>query len=82
VITKDQASNLVGLPEPDFDNSGDITIQLADNSNNTVSDKQLIKIKSPKMAQHNPFATLKYAVEAVALFRRKKYPFKLFYRGM
>jgi len=27
VIAKDQASNLIDSPKPDFDNSGDITIQ-------------------------------------------------------
>jgi len=36
-----QASNLVGLPEPDFDDSRDIILQPMDNSNNIISDKQL-----------------------------------------
>jgi len=76
-IAKDQTNEFVGSPEPDFDDSGDITIQPADNFNNTISDKQLIKSKTSKIAHNNPLATLKYAVEA--LFRRKKYPFKLFY---
>jgi len=42
VIAKNQASNLINSPEPDFDNFENITIQPADNSTNTISNKQLI----------------------------------------
>jgi len=80
VIAKDQASNLIGSPERDFDNSGDITIQSADKSNNTITDKQLIKIKTSKMTHHNPFT--KICGRSCTHFRWKKNPFKLFYRGM
>jgi len=80
-IAKDQTNELVDLPEPDFDDSGDITIQPADNFNNTISDKQLIKIKTSKMAHTNPFATLKYAVEAVPFFDGKNIPLNYFIEG-
>jgi len=78
VITKDQASNLIGSPESDFDNSGDITIQPADNSNNTVNDKQLIKIKTKNGATQS----IRYTkiCRSCTHFRQKKYSFKLFYR--
>jgi len=78
VIAKDQASNLVGLLELDSDDSGDITIQPVDNSNNIISDKQLTKIKTSKMAQHNLFATLKYIVEVVPFFDGKNIPLNYF----
>jgi len=52
-----------------------------DNSNNIITDKQLIKIKTSKMAQHNPFATLKYAVKTVSFFDEKNIPLNYFIEG-
>jgi len=66
--------------ELDSDNSSDITIQLADNSNKIIS-KRSPKIKFSKMAQHNPFATLKYAVEAVSFSDGKNISLNYFIEG-
>jgi len=53
-----EPDSFTNTSEPDSDDSGDITIQPADNSNKIIS-KRSPKIKFSKMAQHNPFATLK-----------------------
>jgi len=63
VIAKDQSEIFVDTPEPASDDSGDITIQ-------SVCETKFIptKINKITMANQNPFATLKYTVEAVPFF--------------
>jgi len=62
VIAKDQSEISVDRPEPLSDDSGDVTIP--------VCETKFIptKINKITMANQNPFATLKYAVEAVPFF--------------
>jgi len=78
-IAKESDSS-TNTSEPDSDDSGDITVQPVDNSNKIIS-KRLLKIKFSKMAQHNPFVTLKYAVEAVPFFNGKNIPSNYFIEG-
>jgi len=78
-IVKESNSH-TSTSEPDSDDSGDITIQPTDNSNKIISERAP-KFKSSKMAQQNPFATLKYAVEAVPFFDGKNIPLNYFIEG-
>ena len=67
----------------DFDDSGDVTIKPKDNSeceNSTLTSNEDIK-ESNIMAQGNPFATLKYAVDAVPFFDGKNIPLSYFIEG-
>jgi len=59
---RDYSEILVDTPEPVSDDSGDVTIL-------PVCETKFIptKINKITMANQNPFATLKYAVEAVSL---------------
>jgi len=63
VIAKDQSEIFVDTLEPASGDSGDVTIQ-------PVCETKLFptKINKITMANQNPFATFKYAVEAVPFF--------------
>jgi len=76
VIAKDQPEIFVDTPEPASDDSGDVTIQ-------PVCETKLnfTKINKITMANQSPFATLKYAVEAVPFFDGQNIPLSYFIEG-
>lgn len=74
IIAGDQSENLSGVPVPVSDDSGDATIRPAFDSK--INSKEIFKTMA-----HNPFATLKYAVEAVPFFDGKNIPLTYFIEG-
>jgi len=76
VIAKDQSEIFVDTSEPASGDSGDVTIQ-------PVCETKLFptKINKITMANQNPFATLKYAVEAIPFFDGQNIPLSYFIEG-
>lgn len=78
-----QASFLPSAPECGSDDSGDETVRPVTKSESLNSElKSSVNSKKSKiMTQNNPFATLKYAVEAVPFFDGKNIPLNYFIEG-
>lgn len=68
-------------PEPDSDGSVDITIQKFTAPTNIINKFENDSEIFETMALQNPFATLKYAVEAVPFFDGKNIPISYFIEG-
>jgi len=76
LIAKDQSEIFVDTSELVSDDFGDVTIE-------PVCETKFIptKINKITMANQNPFATLKYAVEAVPFFDGQNIPLSYFIKG-
>lgn len=68
---------MIDTPEPVSDDSKNETIKAAFQTACNINCKKI----SETMAHHNPFATLKYAVEAVPFFDGQNIPLTYFIEG-